>query len=122
VGTPAATLEVLLARIDRLEQKLDAALKPTPAFLSKRAAAKLLGVDRGMKLQQILQAGRVRLVPVGGQLLIPRAEVERVISSGLAETTRAAAPKKPSARATRRATPAEIAKAIRAIPIPEDDA
>jgi len=37
VTAPAATIEELLAVVQRLERKLDAALKPAPKLLSRRA-------------------------------------------------------------------------------------
>jgi excisionase family DNA binding protein len=52
-------------------------------LLSKRAAAKLLGVDRGTTLEQMIADGRLRTVDVGGRPRVPRAELERVLAAGL---------------------------------------
>lgn len=88
MGTPAATLDDLVERLARLERKLDAALRPSPKLLSKRAAAKMLGVDRGTKLERWIRDGALRLVD--GKIPLP--DVERLVTNG---------PPEPKARALR---------------------
>ncbi len=102
MGATAVSLDDLLARIDRLERKLDAALKPRRELLSKRAAAKLLGVDRGSTLERLIRDGRVRLV--AGK--IPANELDRLLTEGL--------PDQRSSR-RRREQPTDEAAAIRAL-------
>ena len=104
MSAPAASLEDLLARIDRLERKLDAALKPRRELLSKRAAAKLLGIDRGSTLERLIRDGRVRLV--AGK--IPANELDRLLTNGL--------PDQKSPR-RRKEQPSDEAAAIRALQV-----
>jgi excisionase family DNA binding protein len=52
-------------------------------LLSKRAAAKFLGVDRGTTLEQLIRDGRLRTVDVGGRPRIPRTELDRVLADGV---------------------------------------
>jgi hypothetical protein len=70
----------VLGALERIERKLDVALRPTPALLSKRAAAKMLGIDRGTTLETLLRDGHLRLVM--GK--IPLANLERLLAEGLA--------------------------------------
>jgi hypothetical protein len=99
VSAPAATIDELLAVVQRLERKLDAALKPAPKLLSRRAAAKMLGIDRGTTLATLMRDGHLRLVM--GK--IPQADLERLLAEGLPEPKRRA----------RRAAPADEAAGIR---------
>ena len=64
--------------------------KPPPQLLSKRAAARLLGVSRGRTLDVLIKEGRVRTVQVNGRLRIPMAEITRIQDEG----TDLAAPKR----------------------------
>jgi excisionase family DNA binding protein len=59
---------------------------PTKELLSKRAVAKLLGVDRATTLETLIRAGRIRTVEVGGRPRIPRAELERVLVAGVEQS------------------------------------
>jgi excisionase family DNA binding protein len=52
-------------------------------LLSKREAARLLGVDRATTLEDWLSTGRIKAVDLAGRVRIPRAEVERVINEGV---------------------------------------
>ena len=61
---------------------------PLPRLLSKRAAAKLLGVDRGTTLADLLATGNLRTVVLGGQERIPTAEIERLATEGTTRTGR----------------------------------
>lgn len=82
----APTIEERLARIERM---LTDALRPAPRLLSKRAAAKLLGIDRGTTLETLIRDGYLRLVM--GK--IPAGDLERLLANGLPEPKRRAARK-----------------------------
>ncbi len=69
----------ILAAIERVERKLDALSRPVPKLLSRRAAAKLLGVDRGSTLEGLIREGRLRLV----RGRIPLGEIERLLQEGV---------------------------------------
>jgi len=69
----------ILAVLTRLERKLDALARPTPNLLSRRAAARMLGVDRGTTLAGLIRCGRLRLVM--GR--IPASEIERLLEEGV---------------------------------------
>src|ERR1700687_2249859 len=51
--------------------------KPEARLLSKRAAARRLGVDRGTTLQTLIDRGELRTVSVAGRVRIPASEIER---------------------------------------------
>jgi hypothetical protein len=53
--------------------------KPPPKLLSRRAAARMLGVDRGSTLAGLIRSGHLRLVM--GR--IPASEIERLVRDGL---------------------------------------
>jgi hypothetical protein len=50
--------------------------------LSKREAARLLGIDRGATLDHLIRTGRVHLVPWGRGHRIPLEDVQRVAREG----------------------------------------
>lgn len=107
--TQAETLRELLAAVRRLERKVDELARVRPKrLLSKRSAARLLGVDRGTTLEQLIRDGQVHLV--AGK--IPDTEIDRLLAQGIPE---------PKQRAPRRAapprSPAEEAQAIRDLKI-----
>ena len=82
IAAAAATPQSLLAAVERLERKVDTALRGPPRLLSKRAAARLLGVDRGTSLEALLRAGRLRLV----RGKVPLAALERLLAEGVPAT------------------------------------
>jgi len=51
-------------------------------LLSKREAARRLGVDRNGTLNTLIASGQLRAVPKNGQQAIPTAEVERLAREG----------------------------------------
>ncbi len=61
--------------------------KTSSGLLSKKEAARLLGVDRATTLEDWLSAGRIKAVDLDGRVRIPRAEVERVINEGFPDVT-----------------------------------
>ncbi len=69
----------ILAALERLERKVDALGRSPPKLLSRRAAARLLGVDRGSTLETLIREGKLRLV--AGR--IPLSEIERLLADGL---------------------------------------
>lgn len=76
----------------------------TPLVVSKREAARLLGIDRGATLAQLLDAGLLRVVPWGRGSRIPLVEVERLALKGYTLPT--ATPKaRPGRKPARRADP-----------------
>lgn len=74
----AHTVDELVEMMARLERKLDAALRAPPKLLSKRAAAKMLGVDRGTTLERWIHSGALRVVE--GRIPLP--DVERLVADG----------------------------------------
>jgi excisionase family DNA binding protein len=88
MGATAATLEDLLAAVTRLEAKVDELARERrrrgaeATFLSKRAAARRLGVGRPY-LDELLAAGVIPTVPFRGQPRIPAADLERAAAQGL---------------------------------------
>lgn len=54
----------------------------SPLLLSKRQAAKLLGVGRGNTLQWLIDEGHIRPVIIQGRVRIPLEEVQRVAREG----------------------------------------
>jgi hypothetical protein len=71
-----------------------------PLVISKRKAARLLGIDRGRTLGDLLGAGQLRSVPWGKGTRIPLAEVERLASRGftiLEKAPRSKADRRPDA-------------------------
>ncbi len=109
MNTPAATLEDLLAAVRRLEAKVDEIARARPKrLLSRRAAARLLGIDRGTTLEALVRDGHLRLV--AGK--IPDTEVDRLLAEGLPQP-------KPRDRRTSPAprSPAAEAAAVRAMRI-----
>lgn len=91
----------ILAALARLEQKVDELRRSPPKLLSRRAAARLLGVDRGSTLESLIRQGRLRLV--AGR--IPLAEIERLLADGVPAR----------ARRPRSAETPDQAEAIRAL-------
>lgn len=61
--------------------------KAGSGLLSKKAAARLLGVDRATTLEEWISTGRIKVVDLDGRVRIPRVEVERVISEGIPNAT-----------------------------------
>lgn len=57
-------------------------------LMSKREAAKYLGVSRGRTLDALIAAGRLRTVRIGGRLKIPLEEIDRLASLGERVQTR----------------------------------
>jgi hypothetical protein len=108
MAAPAATLELLLEEVRSLRREVAelrrGAGRPgsNADFLTKRAAARLLGVDRCTTLEQLLASGRIHSVLIAGRLRIPRAELQRIAAEG-------ALP--PPARPTRRGSIAAPAPA-----------
>jgi hypothetical protein len=57
--------------------------KTNSQLLSLREAARLLGVDRGKTLPDMISAGAIRAVPFRGGRKVPVSEIERVCAEGL---------------------------------------
>jgi len=74
--------------------------KASSGLLSKKEAARLLGVDRATTLEDWLSTGRIKAVDLDGRVRIPRAEVERIINEGLPGAT---GPQRPRTRRAPRA-------------------
>ena len=107
MAAPARHREEDSARLERIERLLEQLVGERrrrgseAALLSKRAAARRLGIGRPY-LDELLAAKVVRSVLVGGRPRIPAAEVERLALQGLpvaeeareAGTPRRAAPRR----------------------------
>lgn len=74
------TLEALAAALERIERKVDALTRERPSsrLLSKRQAARLLGISRTTTLEDMIADRKLRVVKVGDRVRIPAAEVERI--------------------------------------------
>jgi len=81
--------------------------KSPPLLLSRRRAAKLLGVDRDETLGELLSTGNIRTVTVGGRTRIPLAEVQRLAAEGTTRTGR-----KPHRKSRPAAGQDEVAKIL----------
>jgi hypothetical protein len=55
-------------------------------LLSKKEAARRLGVDRATTLAQFIASGRIKTVDVNGHQRIPVSEIERILSEGVPAT------------------------------------
>lgn len=55
-------------------------------LLSKKEAARRLGVDRTTTLEKFIASGRLKTVEINGRVRIPRTEVERILSEGVPTT------------------------------------
>ncbi|HEX8820369.1 MAG TPA: helix-turn-helix domain-containing protein [Archangium sp.] len=60
--------------------------KASSGLLSKKEAARRLGVDRATTLAQFITSGRIKTVDVNGRQRIPVSEIERILSEGLPAT------------------------------------
>ena len=56
--------------------------KMNSELLSKKEAARRLGVDRATTLEGLIASGNIKTVPFNGRVRIPLAEVERILSEG----------------------------------------
>jgi excisionase family DNA binding protein len=118
-----------LARVERLLQELldrdhAAERRAEPKLLSKREAARRLRVDRGSTLEDLVRAGRLRTVPAlsGNGVRIPSQDVERLLGEGLQPNMAPPARRRRDrARGSSVESGSEIARRIRAIPIPRQD-
>jgi len=85
----ALDLAPLLRRLGRSERRL----------LSKREAARRLGIDRGTTLQDLIRSGQIRTVVLAGRVKIPVSEIERIEAGGdtprTVQETQARAPRVP---------------------------
>jgi hypothetical protein len=132
MATPARTVEELAKQLDRVERLLldlvrerGGARAANAPPLSKRAAARRLGIDRGTTLEDLIRERKLQTVPAlnGKGVRIPAHEVERLRREGLpsAATPAPSATRRPPARAKKSARGAELEQAIRSIPIPRPD-
>ena len=60
--------------------------KANSGLLSKKEAARRLGVDRATTLAQFIASGRIKTVDVNGHQRIPVFEIERILSQGVPAT------------------------------------
>lgn len=60
--------------------------KASSGLLSKKEAARRLGVDRATTLAQFIASGRIKTVDVNGHQRIPVSEIERILSEGVPAT------------------------------------
>lgn len=86
MGGSTTILAELLAEVRRQTGLLERAHREREreprALLSKREAARLLGVSRGRTLDALLSSGQVRAVHIGRRLRVPLAEIERFQAEG----------------------------------------
>ena len=73
--------EAILREIRSLKAQLASAAR-SKRLLSKRDAARYLGVSRGRTLDALIAAGRLRTVRIGGRIKIPLEELERIATFG----------------------------------------
>lgn len=84
---PLPSLDALVGirtALERVEAKLAQVLErqPEQRLLSKREAARLLGVSRGRTLDRLIQERALRPVIIGKRVKIPVAEIERLLLDG----------------------------------------
>jgi hypothetical protein len=115
----AATVEDLAAMMERLEHKLDALLErerprrrnQDSRLLTKRDAARRLGVDRCTTLETLIANGHVATVPAGREgVRIPAGEVERLERDGIPDPDR-----QPRASTRRRQAPKVTPGSLRSL-------
>ena len=109
-------VEVLTVEVTTANQKHDMITRrrrDDALLLSYRAAAALLGIDRG-RVPALVRAGVLRDVPCGKGRRVPRTEVERLAVEGIPQALSA----KRSQRVVRRPHPprGDVGAAIRALP------
>jgi excisionase family DNA binding protein len=132
MATPARTVEELAEQLDRVERLLLDLVRERGASraanappLSKREAARRLGIDRGTTLEDLIRERKLQTVPAlnGKGVRIPAHEVERLRREGLppAGPQATSATRRPPARAKKSASGAELEQAIRSIPVPRLD-
>lgn len=110
-----------------LEQQVGPLLRRTKArgrnadarLITKRAAARVLGVNRSTTLEMLIAGGQIRTVPWGNGVRIPISEIERVESEGLLEVR--TPPAVVAVHRRPRRTPKEEADAVRRIRIPREE-
>jgi hypothetical protein len=112
MSAPARQLE---DRLDRIERMLKELLERSPAarLLSKRQAARLLGIGRSGLLEDLIRAEFVRTVPTPAGPKIPVDEVERLEREGIPDLSSTPTP----ARKTRQARPRRGRGSIRSIDV-----
>ena len=110
-----AVAEVIM---DRLEERFLRLARPPrrqeSRLLSFVAAARLLGVDRKTTLRDLIADKRLRTVIVGNRCRVPLVELERIEREG---TTRGQSNRSIRTSSSRAQGAADVAAAIRAIPI-----
>jgi excisionase family DNA binding protein len=74
-----AEIATLKARVDALEAEKR---QSSSRLLSKREAARRLGIDRGTTLELLIETKQLRLVRAGKRERIPEPEVERLVREG----------------------------------------
>jgi excisionase family DNA binding protein len=92
-----AELAPLLRRLGKSDRRL----------LSKREAARRLGIDRNTTLRDLIDGGEIRTVVIAGRVKIPASEIERLCEP---------APAKPPKSIDSRRPDRDPGRAIRALP------
>jgi hypothetical protein len=87
VNNPTNTADALRRAAIRDHQQPPSAQPPskrsrTKLILSKREAARLLGVGRNKTLNELIARGLLKTVVVNGHIKVPRADVERIAAKG----------------------------------------
>ena len=100
--SPTITLADLAQSLARIERALS--VRVERRLLSRRQAAKMLGVDRG-RLGRWVKEGRLREVQLDGAARIPMAEIERLELEGVPQV--AAGGKRRVGRPRKTAEPAQ---------------
>jgi hypothetical protein len=77
----AAEIEALVRRVVR--EELGARSQgERREVLSMRAASRILGIDRGSTLPDLIAEGRIGTVEIRGRICVRRADVERILATG----------------------------------------
>lgn len=102
VNQAASAADALRSAVARDQKERTSRAGKKKLILSKREAAKLLGVGRNQTLHDLIARGLLKTVVVNGQVKVPRADVERIAREGFdLDAPKAApvrAPVKPSER------------------------
>lgn len=79
-------MEQLLLELADLKQRVEALeaekRRTSSRLLSKREAAKRLGIARGTTLELLIQTKQLKLVRTGKRQRIPEPEVEQLVKNG----------------------------------------
>ena len=107
-------LDQMRVAVEQMAEQVRALATRLPAqrALSKRQAARLLGVSRGRTLDQLIRDGTIRTVRVGTRSKIPMAELERLLVEGAQAAPRPLVPVRKAATRRVNTRPPNLAQEL----------